>query len=212
MQDMRQVGGTEKGVFGEKAALRVCEEIYQQCGGILYHSYTYKSSPGLPGNIKRGPDGFYLMPVGSVTEIDVLLVTPFKVFPLEIKAYKANRIVLTDERISGCAVTEKSPIHQNEMHCRHLYPDLVRALPEGSTKYIEPVVVFVDKCTLEDNRSSWQKAYIKAATLNTLRSCLVTLNRPLEYRIDLGVMAKCLEESCVSCEKYFKLRYVKGGQ
>jgi len=201
---------TGKGTYGELAVLRICEEVYQEGGGMLYHSYTYKTEEGLAGNIKNEGGKLYVENLSGVTEIDVLLVTPYKVLPVEVKAYKAKKITLTDSAIEGCAITTKSPIHQNEMHCRHLYPKLVRALPDGMSKYIEPIVVMVDECKLEDMRSVEQKAYIKLATLNSFRSCLAYCNRPLDYRLDLGVMEKCLTEACVSCEKKFPLRKIGG--
>ncbi len=197
-----------KGTFGELALLKVCEEIYQEKGGILYHSYTYKTEPDLPGNIKKEDGKLYLENLGNVTEIDVLLVTPYKVYPIEVKSYKAKKITFTDDGIAGCQITNKSPIHQNEMHCRHLYPKLLRVLPEGRSKYIEPVVVLVDKCQVEDNRSDIQKAYIKLATLNNFRSCIMQLDTPYEYRLDLDAVYNCLEEACCSAGRKFVLRKV----
>ena len=198
----------DKGTYGELAVLRVCEGLYQAGGGILYHSYTYRTEPELAGNIKSEGGRLFLENISSVTEIDVLLVTPFKVFSIEVKSYKAKIIKLTDQAISGCAMTQKSPVHQNEMHCGHLYPKLLRALPGGSSKYIEPVVVMVDECELQDERSPEQKRYIKLATLNSFRSCIEFLNSPLDYKIDMDVMDHCLTDACVSFEKKFPLRKV----
>lgn len=206
LKQMHKTSSVDKGNIGEKAVLKVCEELYQKGGGILYHSFTYKTDSSQAGNIKRHDGKFYIENTGNVTEIDVLLVTEYRVFVLEVKAYKAKQITLTDEGISGCAITDKSPVHQNEMHCRHLYPSILRALPDGCSKYIVPVVIFVDNCTVTDNRSDTQKNYIYVSTLNQLESCLNTLNRPLDYRIDLDVMDKCLSEICVSYEKKFAKR------
>ena len=179
LQQMGEVGGTNKGNFGEKAVFKICEEKYQAQGGILYHSYSYKTNPMLEGNIKRNEQGgLFIEKVGSTTEIDVLFITKNKVFPIEVKAYKAKRIVLTDEAISGCFKIDKSPVHQNEMHCRHLYPYIFKALPEGETQYIEPIVVFVDNCTVED------------------------------YFIDLKIMEKCLIETSIKFEKHLKARII----
>lgn len=207
LKKMIQVGGTQKGNYGEQAVLKICEEMYQRQGGILYHSYTYNVTEGLAGNIKRKEDGkLYLEELGKTTEIDILFATEFKIFPIEVKAYKSKLITITDREITGCFKTDKSPIHQNEMHCRHLYHKLIRALPEGASKYIEPIVVFVDECSIEDNRSLKQKAYIKVATLDTLKVFLKQLNVPSEYRLDLTVLDKCLRDACVSKKKYFPLR------
>lgn len=206
---MVEVGGTAKGSFGEQAVFRICEEIYQLNGGILYHSYTYKTDPDKKGNIKRNDRGvLFVENLSSTTEIDVLLVTKNKVFPIEVKAYKAKEIVLTDDGISGCYKTDKSPIHQNEMHCRHLYPAIFRALPDGDTRYIEPIVVFVDKCKIIDKRSDEQKRYIKVAILDTLRKTIEEKDKHLEYTIDLNIMAKCLNEACTSYERLLPYRSV----
>jgi len=206
---MREVGGTGKGVYGEQAVLRVCEEIYQKQGGMLFHSFVYKTNPNLEGNVKKDSDGrLYLEAVGKTTEIDILLVTPYKIFPIEVKAYKAKTITLTDKSIAGCFKTDKSPVHQNEMHCRHLYDGIFRALPYGYTEYIEPIVVFPERCEIKDERSLWQKAYIKVASLNQTRRCIEKLNKPREYRLDLDVVDRCLKEICISCERKFALRKV----
>lgn len=206
MSKMHQIGGTGKGVYGELAALAVCESMYQKYGGLLYHSYTYKTDASLPGNIKvGGPGGFYIENLGSYTEIDILLVTPYRVFPIEVKAYAAHTIRLANERISGCNQTGKSPIHQNEMHCRHLYSSIYEALPDGKTSYVIPIVVFVDKCTLRDERTSDNKKYVYATVISRLPGLLERLNTPGKYRLDLEMMERRLKAAMVSCEKEYKL-------
>ena len=110
LQQMHSEKGVDKGSFGEKAVLRICEEFYQKYGGILIHSYSYMVDRELPGNIKRHDDGtFYLENLGSTTEIDVLLITTYRIYPIEVKAYAAKKILLYDDRIEGCRITEKSP-------------------------------------------------------------------------------------------------------
>lgn len=199
-----------KGTCGEKAVLRICEEFYQKGGGILYHSYTYKVDPEQAGNIKKSDNGrLYLENLGSTTEIDVLLVTPFRIFPIEVKTYavSGNTVIrLTDEGIEGCYKTDKSPVHQNEMHCRHLYSQIYRVLPEGKTEYIKPIVVFVDKCKLKDDRSTWQKQYIPVAILDNIYALIKTLNKPCEYRLDLDLVDNALNECCTGYEKLLPLK------
>lgn len=209
LNKMSAIGGTEKGAYGEKAVFTICEEFYQREGGILYHSYSYKTDPTKEGNIKRGDQGnLFIENLSGSTEIDVLLVTKNRVFPIEVKAYKAKEIVLTDDGISGCFKTDKSPVHQNEMHMRHLYPTIFRGLPDGETRYVVPVVVFVDKCKVIDKRSKEQKDYIKVITLNMLKKFIQDNNAPLEYAIDLRLMDKLLKEICISSEKYLPYRAV----
>lgn len=201
----------KKGNLGEKTVLRICEEIYSKQGGILYHSFSYKTDPSLAGNIKSGSNGkHYIENLSSFTEIDVLLVTPYKIFPIEVKTYSVTngKIVLTDGYIEGCMSTEKTPIHQNEMHCRHLYSHIFKCIPNGETKYIAPIVVFVDRCKFEDKRSNWQKKYIPAITLDYLESLIRVLNKPEEYKLDLEAVDRALTECSVGCELKLPLRKV----
>lgn len=208
LNEMKKHQSIEKGSYGEQAVLAICEELYQNEGGILIHSYSYKTDPMQVGNIKKNDDGkFYLENLGSFTEIDVLYVSPYRIFPIEVKAYKAKKITLTDTEIQGCYITNKSPVHQNEMHCRHLYADLFRVLPKGKTDYIVPIVCFVDKCEIEDLRSDWQREYIYVAILDTLRDVIDYFNTPLDYRLNLSDVDKVLKEFMVSNEKYLPVRY-----
>ena len=195
-----------KGVTGEIAVTKICEEIYQQQGGILYHSYEYRVDKTLPGNIKREGGELYIENLGDVTEIDILFVTPYKVFPIEVKSYLANTITLTDQGISGCNATHKSPVHQNEMHCRHLYSFIYTTLPDGQTSYIVPIVCFVDKAKIIDKRSDWQKEYIKVCILNNLKDTINKFNRPGQYRLNLTAIDKMLKEIGVSWDKYYPVR------
>lgn len=196
----------EKGTTGELAVTRICEEFYNSMGGILYHSYTYKVDKDLAGNIKKDDSGMYVENLGSTTEIDVLYVSPFKVFPIEVKSYKAKEIIFTDDGISGCAITNKSPVHQNEMHCRHLYSHLFKCLPDGDTSYIVPIVCMADETKVRDKRSQWQKQYIKMSILNTLKDTIQKNNNPGAYRLDLQAIDKCLREASTDYDKYYPLR------
>lgn len=206
LNKMRAVGGTGKGVYGEQAVFKICEQIYQKQGGMLFHSFSYKVDPSKAGNIKVSEQGNLMLEnLGSSTEIDVLLVTPYRIFPIEVKAYKSKEIVLTDDRISGCYKTDKSPIHQNEMHARHLYASIFKCIPEGDTKYIVPICCFVDECKIVDKRSDWQKTYIYKATLDNLYNTLTALNIPAEYRIDLQAVSRTLTEIEVSTSKKLPL-------
>lgn len=204
---MRTTSRTGKGTFGEQAVFKICEQFYQTQGGILIHSYSYKTDKDQAGNIKKDQNGrLYVENLGGFTEIDVMYVSKFRVFPIEVKAYKAKEIRLTDDGIHGCYKTEKSPIHQNEMHCRHLYPHIFRTLPEGDTRYIVPIVCMVDKAIIIDERSDWQQTYIKLCVLNTLKEVIEKNNIPLDYQINLQLMDSVLKEAMVSSEKYLPPR------
>lgn len=204
---MTQAGGTGKGTYGEQAVFKVCEEFYQTCGGILIHSYSYNVDQSQAGNIKKNDGKLYVERLGSTTEIDVLYVSKYRVFPIEVKAYKANTITLTDDGISGCYKTDKSPVHQNEMHCRHLYAHIFKCLPDGQTKYVVPIVCFVDRASIIDKRSDWQRGYILLTILDNLKETIKINNFPLEYQLNLTSLDNTLKEQMQSCEKYFPPRF-----
>lgn len=206
LKTMHSEGTLEKGTTGELAVTKICEEFYQSYGGILYHSFEYKVDPDLAGNIKKKDGNLYIERLGTTTEIDVLLVTPFRIFPIEVKAYKASKITLKDDGIYGCAVTDKSPVHQNEMHCRHLYSAIFKAIPNGSTDYIVPIVCLVDKAEVHDERSAWQKDYIKLCILNTLRDTLIKYNNPGEFKLNLNNVDQALKDIASGWDKYYPVR------
>lgn len=205
LAQMKKHKSTDKGSFGELAVLNICEELYQKGGGILYHSFVYKVDKSLPGNLKSDGGKLYLENLGSTTEVDVLLVTPYAIFLIEVKAYKAKEIVLTDSGISGCAITNKSPVHQNEMHARHLYSHLFKCIPDGETKYIIPIVTFVDKCKVLDKRSKEQKNYVYVSTLNSVGKLIEHLNVYKGYLLDLDAVDKALTQCSCSYERKFNL-------
>lgn len=204
---MRSAGGTGKGSFGEQAVFKICESHYQKEGGILIHSYSYKVDRDQAGNIKRKDDGhLYIENLGDSTEIDVLYVSKYQVFPIEVKAYKSREITFTDDGIAGCLITNKSPVHQNEMHCRHLYAHLFRVLPDGCTDYITPIVCMVDSARIKDIRSDWQKEYIKLCILDNLDEIITRYNKPMSYQLNLANIDKVLKEVMVSSELYLPPR------
>lgn len=207
LNKMHTFSQTEKGTFGEQAVFKICEQFYQKDGGILIHSYSYKTDREQAGNIKRGDNGqLYVENLSDYTEIDILYVSKFRIFPIEVKAYKAKEIRLDDAGIYGCYKTDKSPVHQNEMHCRHLYPKVFRALPEGSTEYIVPIVCMVDRATIIDERSDWQKDYIKLCILDNLEQTIRQFNTPIAYQLNLQLVDTILKESMIKNEKYLPPR------
>lgn len=207
LRKMHEHKSTEKGSYGEKAVFKICEEFYDNEGGILIHSYTYKTDPEQAGNIKKGQGGkLFIERLGSYTEIDVLYVSKYRVYPIEVKAYRANTIYFKDDGIYGCNKTDKSPIHQNEMHCRHLYSSIFRALPNGDTSYVIPLVCMVDECEIVDQRSDWQKEYIHLCVLNSLRDFILQTNTPLETKLNLTLVDNILKECMIKNEVYLPVR------
>lgn len=205
---MRATGGTGKGSIGEQAVFKICEQFYLREGGILIHSYSYNTDDTQAGNIKKSESGnLYIEALSGETELDILYISKFRIFPIEVKAYKANSIKFDDAGIYGCYKTDKSPIHQNEMHCRHFYQFIYRSLPQGCTDYIVPVVCMVDKASIIDERSDWQKEYIKLCVLNNLEDIITQNNTPLDFQLNLSLIDSLLKENMVSSEKYLPPRY-----
>ena len=205
---MRTSTQTGKGTYGEQAVFKICEEFYQRDGGILVHSYSYKVDKSQAGNVKRGDNGkLFIENIGDYTEIDVLYISKFRVFPIEVKAYHAKEIRIDDAGIYGCYKTDKSPVHQNEMHCRHLYPFMFRALPRGNTSYICPIVCMVDKAKIIDERSDWQRDYIKLCVLNTLKRTIEQNNNPLDFQLNIQLCDQLLKGAMLKSEKYLPPRY-----
>lgn len=195
---------SDKGVFGEEAVFSICEDLYQRRGGILIHSYNYRVEQGLAGNIKKDGSSFYVENLGSTTEIDILLVTRCKIYIIEVKAYRSNKITLTNDKIVGCAADSKSPVHQNEMHARHLYPKLFTSMPDGQCyEYIVPIVVFTDETKIIDSRSKDQREYIKVTILNEIRHLLEEYDKPHNGIIlDIPAIELRLRSAMTSCEKF----------
>lgn len=207
LNKMRSSSQTGKGTFGEQAVFKICEQFYQSEGGILIHSYSYKTDKEQAGNIKKGQNGqLYVENLGDYTEIDILYVSKFKIFPIEVKAYKSKEIRLDDAGIYGCYKTDKSPVHQNEMHCRHYYSHIFRALQNGDTRFIVPIVCMVDKATIIDERSDWQKEYIKLCILDTLEKTIRENNTPIGYQLNLQLIDSILKEYMINSEKYLPPR------
>ena len=188
MQDM-----SAKGDLGEDAVLYLCYERKQQLGnGLLYQSFMYpyqtnRSGVCYTGNIKYIDNEFVeVTREGLNDEIDVLYITPYRVFPIEVKSYGNTRLDIYDHRFNhGNKPVDKSPITQAEKHARHLYHAIYDILPDGDPDYIVPIVCFVDKCLIRDDRSEYFQNYIPVCTLNKFKSTLERYNKPLEYNLDL---------------------------
>lgn len=205
IKQMRSESGTEKGVWGERAVVRALLNLYQTRGGILIHSYEYDVDKDKPGNIKNDNGKIYLENLGDRTEIDVLYISNYRVFPIEVKSYAADEIVLTTQGISGCSVTNKSPIHQNEMHCNHLYSWIWEGI-EGNPNFIVPIVSFMtwhNKPVIRDNRPANERQYIHVTNLNTLIPTIEKLDTPLDRRLNLEQMDRLLRSHMISNDAYY---------
>jgi len=209
LKDMRKAGkqfdNKGKGDKGEEAVVALVSTLRPRCERILHRGYMYpyasdRSGKNYVGNIfyKDGEYSELTDKVGLRDEIDVLYITPYRIFPIEVKSYHA-KIELYDDwmKYQGEKV-EKSTIAQAEKHARHLYHQIYEYIPDGNPKYIKPIACFVDRCTVTDNRSAARKEYIPACILNNLRATVQTYDFPLEHRLDLEAINKKLNDLSIS--------------
>lgn len=215
LKNMRKAGKLQnmrdKGNLGEEAVMSVCYERKKKTGnGILYQSFMYPYQTNehgvcYTGNVMYNTDlkEFEEFTDSSINdEIDVLYITPYRIFPIEVKSYGARQLDVYEHWFNrnGQPVS-KSPIMQAEKHARHLYYALYDVLPDGKSAYIVPIVCFVDKCKVRDDRSEHFRNYIPVCILNTLLKTLNRYNTPLEYNLDLQHIERKLNEVKVSIKR-----------
>lgn len=210
LSNMRKAGKLQnmkdKGNLGEESVLALLRERKDTVGvGLLYQSYMYpyqttRSGVCYTGNIKYENEKFVEYTDDSINdEIDVLYATPFKIFAIEVKSYHARYLDVYEHWFNrnGTPV-DKSPIAQAEKHARHLYHAIYDVLPDGKSEYIQPLVCFVDRCKVRDDRSQHFMDYIPVCILNNLLATVNRYNKPLEYNLDLDAIEKKLNEVKVS--------------
>lgn len=209
---MRRAGKVQdmkgKGDLGEDAVLSLCYDRKRRTGvGLLYQSFMYpyqsnRQGVVYPGNIKYENEQFVEYTKGEINdEIDVLYITPYRIFPIEVKSYGARQLDIADWFYYNGTPVEKSPIVQAEKHARHLYHAIYDVLPDGNPCYIVPIVCFVDRCKVRDARDDYFQNYIPVSILNTFLATIERNNVPLEYNLDLDQIARKLNEVKVSVKK-----------
>lgn len=192
-----------KGDAGEEAVLQIMLQRLQHTGGLLYRSFRYpyqqnRQNVTYVGNIMLEEGKFVAYNDarnGRILEdeIDILYVTPLRIFPIEVKSYHAKLEVYNDWMKKQGEEVDKSPIAQAEKHARHLYHALHDVLPDGRPEYIQPIVCFVDRCTLVDSRNQGSKVYLPCCILNNLKSTIIHCNTPLRYSISVPDVKKKLD-------------------
>jgi hypothetical protein len=203
-----------KGDFGEDAVLALMHKYMCKRGGLLYKSFEYpyasnKSGKVYLGNIYLQEDGKYIDISRQYNdEIDILYVSPFRIYAVEVKSYHARMEVTIQylkkngkvdyqpvEGQDGMPARHKSPIWQAEKHARHLYHQIYDVLPDGNPKYIQPIVSFVDRCTVVDERSAEHKIYLPVTILNNLSETITDMDYPFDgTALDLQAVGKKLDE------------------
>jgi hypothetical protein len=204
LKSMRSSGKIQdwkgKGTFGEDAVFTILHKYCLHCGGSIYRSFKYPYASNSHnkyylGNIFRNADGTYYDITKQLNdEIDVLLITPYRVFAVEVKAYHAKLEAYDHWLRKNGTDEEKSPITQAEKHARHLYHQIYDSLPEGNPNYIRPVVCFVDRCTVDDKRSQPFRTYSPVTILDTLIKCIADNDTPLNHRINIQDVNRKLEK------------------
>lgn len=210
LRDMRKAGKLQnmklKGDLGEESVLAILNERKSKVGnGLLYQSFQYpyqttRSGVCYTGNIKYEDGKFVEYTRDSINdEIDVLYVTSYRVFAIEVKSYSARCLDVYEHWFNRDSTpVDKSPITQAEKHARHLYHAIYDVLPDGNPKYIQPLVCFVDRCKLRDDRSQHFMDYVPACILNNLLATVNKYNTPLEYNLDISAIEKKLNDVKVS--------------
>lgn len=213
LKNMRRAGKVqdmkEKGDLGEEAVLAVCMKRKNQLGnGLLFQSYMYpyqtnRQGVCYTGNIKYENNNFTEYTRDTINdEIDVLYITPYRIIPIEVKSYKARKLDVYEHWFNrDSSPVDKSPIMQAEKHARHLYHAIYDVLPDGDPEYIKPMVCFVDKCKVRDDRSKHFVDYVPVCVLNNLLSTLNKYNTPLAYNLDLEAIDRKLNEVKVSVKR-----------
>ena len=189
-----------KGNAGELAAVDVVHAYYMQRGGILRHGFMYPyatnhASQMYLGNIfwDEEQKKYTTISRKSNDEIDILYISHFNIIPIEVKAYHDKSILIKDDWMwRRNQKVDKSPIAQVEKHARHLYHQLYDVIPNGDSKYIRPVVCFVDECSVNDKRSPSMMQYIPVCVLDGLKSTLCKIDVQGAYTLDLEMIEKKL--------------------
>lgn len=182
----------KKGALGEKAVAAALRRYIAVNGGRLFHSVTFSyavngSGAEYPGNLNYKDGELYETGSGGINddEVDLMLVTPRRIFLVECKAYRqtSGELRTTDYwSFRGTEPMPKCVLCQAEKHARHFYHRFYRLLPEGNPKYIIPVLAWVDKTKFTDERTIID---FPVTTLNGLGRTISLLDKPLSYLIDV---------------------------
>lgn len=182
----------KKGILGEKAAAAALRRYIAKNGGRLFHSVTFgyaKQETGAeyPGNLNFKDGNIFETGSGGINddEVDLMLITPRRIFLVECKAYRgsAGELRTTDYwTFRGTEPMSKCVLCQAEKHARHFYHRFYELLPEGNPKYIIPVLAWVDSARFVDERSV---ADFPVTCLNGLGRTISLLDKPLDYLIDI---------------------------
>lgn len=204
MRDAGRLGNVkEKGAQGEAAVMDIMHSYRAHRGGLLYQGFMYPYATDRSGKLYLGnifwdaEKGKYYDITKQVNdEIDVLYISNYRIFAIEVKSYHMKKVVLKDDwMVRDGSPVDKSPPCQAEKHARHLYHQLFDVIPNGDPKYIVPVVCFVDRVEKEfdDQRSPDFFAYMPVVPINQLQQAIIDSDTQREYTLDLAAIERKLK-------------------
>lgn len=136
-----------------------------------------------------------------VTEADLLVVTPYNVFVIEIKTIYGKMKVNEDYTMEIVNQGDfrgnhekKNFFRQNEMHCRHIYYHLHDILPNGDSSYIKPLIVMTGKMKVFDERNKSDKIRNPLVITNKLIPNLSRMDKPKDFLLDINRIRKRLDK------------------
>lgn len=179
----------EKGDAGEEILVSLAREYQEDQDCVILWSYTYpyasnRDSVMYTGNIKLHDGKFIqLTKEGYNDEIDLVIITSYRIFVVECKARSGKWLVYDHWAKQNNKDVDKSPITQCEKHARHFYHSIFRCIPDGKPEYIVPITAFVDRCVLTDKRSKKYRDYIKVCIANTFKKVMREYDKPGDYKL-----------------------------
>jgi len=186
----------EKGDIGEQLCIKALLPYCDMVGGKLVHSFEYpcatrENGEFYPGNIFFEGDTPKAGPAGGVDEIDVVLLTPRRIFAIEVKSYSNARFVVTDDATyKGSAKLDKDLIAQTEKHCRHFYHNFYEVLPDGKPDYIIPVFCSVDKSSIKNESHD----PIIFCVLNNVARAISQVDKYSSWSIDIPAVLSAMKK------------------
>lgn len=209
MKQMRAAGKVmdvkAKGAIGEAIVMDVVHEIRTKRGGILKQGFMYPYASNSAGKIYLGNIFFdeATQKFQDITrqlndEIDVLYVSNFRIYVIEVKSYHAKKILIDSKWFyrEGKPV-DKSPLAQAEKHARHLYHQLYEYIPHGNPNYIVPIVCLVDESQWDDQRSDAQEYYLPVIGRSEITKTIMKYEYPpdnSEFTLDLPAIEQRLNK------------------
>lgn len=214
-----------KGTAGELAVLYALEEYKQKHKISLFQSYSYvlpldPNGNKIPtnmflinsDNVRSNPDAYNQLDsdgkiairvdtnAGEIDEIDIIAITQFRIFLIEVKSYK-NKLELFDywEKYNSSYDT-KGILGQTEKHARCFYNLIYQYLPNGNPNYIIPIVCIPDIGKIIDNRSADYRKKYPVVILNELVKSIHKRNTVLHARLNTEEIIKYMRSKASKIE------------